>query len=79
MSHAELGLREEPLFKGTLGAADLDSSRNHLSSFIQYTFNTRFFIYHTFGNQGTTALYEPSDERYLIGVRGTQLSQQLTS
>jgi len=34
MSQAGLGLREEPLYKGTLGALDLGSSDNHLSSFI---------------------------------------------
>ena len=37
MSRAGLGLREEPLYKGTLGAGDLGSSRNHLSSFILFT------------------------------------------
>ena len=42
-------------------AGDLGSSRNHLSSFIHYTFNTKIFIYHTSGNQDTTILYEPSD------------------
>jgi len=41
MSHTGLRLREEPLYKGTLGAEDLGSSRNHLSSFIHYTFNTK--------------------------------------
>ena len=41
MSHAGLGLREEPLYEGTLGASDLGSSCNHLSSFILFTFNTR--------------------------------------
>jgi len=61
MSHAGVGLREEPLYKGTLGALDLGSSRNYLSSFIHYTFNTKIFIYYTFGNQDTTVLYEPSD------------------
>ena len=48
MSHAGLGLREEPLYKGTLGAGDLGSSRNHLSSFILFTFNTKIFIYQRF-------------------------------
>ena len=56
MSHTGLGLREEPLYKGTLGAGDLGSSRNHLSSFILFTFNTKIFIHHTFGNQDTTVL-----------------------
>jgi len=41
MSHAGLGLREEPLYKSPLGAGDLGSSRNHLSSFLYYTFNTK--------------------------------------
>ena len=63
MSPAELGLREEPLYKGTLGTWDLGSSRNHLSSFILSTFNTKIFIDHAFGNQDTTGLYEPSDRR----------------
>jgi len=44
-------------------ASDLGSSRNHLSSFILYTFNTKIFTYHAFGNQATTVLYEPSDRR----------------
>jgi len=68
MSHAGLGLREEPLYTGTLGAWDLGSPRNHLSSFIYYTFNTKVFTYHTCGNQDKTILYEPSDRRYKIGV-----------
>jgi len=35
----------KPLYKGTLGAGDLGSSRNHLSSFIYFTFNqTKIFI-----------------------------------
>jgi len=63
MSHAGLWLREEPLYEGTLRAWDLGSSRNHLSCFIYYTFNTKILIYHTFGNQVATVLYEPSDER----------------
>jgi len=62
MSHAGVGLREEPLYKGTLGAWDLGSSRNHLGSVIHYTFNTKIFMYHAFGNQDTTVLYEPSDQ-----------------
>ena len=70
MSHAGLGLREEPLYQGTLGAGDLGSSRNHLSSFIPYTFNTKIFTYHAFGNQDTIVLYEPSDPRCWIGVNG---------
>jgi len=72
MSHTGLGLREEPLYnlKGTLGAWDLGSSRNHLSSFIHYTFNKKIFIYHDFGNQDTTVLYEPNDQRCQIGVNG---------
>jgi len=41
MSHTGLGLSEEPLDKSTLGAGDLGSSRNHLGSFIQYTFNKK--------------------------------------
>jgi len=61
MSHTGLGLRDEPLYKGTLEAGDLGSSHNHVSSFIHYTFNAKIFIYHTFGNQDTTVLYEPSD------------------
>jgi len=68
MSHTGLGLREEPLYKGTLGAEDLGSSRNHLSSFIHYTFNTKIFIYQAFGNHDTTFVYEPSDRRCWIGV-----------
>ena len=63
MSQTGLGLREESLYKGTLGAEDLGSSRNHLSSFILFTFNTKIFIYYAFGNQDTTVLYEPSDRR----------------
>jgi len=63
MSHAGLGLREEPLYKGTLEAGDLGSSRNHLSSFILVTLNTNTFIYQAFGKQDTTVLYEPSDQR----------------
>ena len=70
MSHAGLGLREEPLYEGTLGAWDLGSSCNHLSSFIYYTLNTKIFIYHDFGNQDTTVLYEPSDRRCWIEVNG---------
>jgi len=70
MSHAGLGLREEPLYKGTLGAWDLGSSHNHLSSFIRYTFNTKIFIYHAFGNQDKKVLYEPSDRLCWIGVNG---------
>jgi len=50
-------------FPEALGTWDLGSSRNHLSSFILYTFNTKIFIYHAFGNQDTTVLYEPSDRR----------------
>jgi len=42
---------------------DLGSSRNHLSAFIYYTFNTKIFIYHASGNQDTTVLYDPSDRR----------------
>ena len=53
----------EPLYQGTLGAGDLGSSRNHLSYFIHYTFNTKIIIYRTSGNQDTTVLYEPSDRR----------------
>jgi len=56
MSRAGPGLREEPLYKGTLEAGDLGSSSNQLSSFIQFTFNTKIFIYHAFGNQDTTVL-----------------------
>ena len=63
MSRVTRGLREEPLYKGTLGAGDLGSSRNHLSSFMLFTFNTKHFIYHAFGNQDTTVLLEPSDRR----------------
>jgi len=70
MSYAGLGLREEPLYKGTLGARDLGSTRNHLSCFIQNTFNTKIFIYHAFGNRDTTVLYEPSDRLCEIGVNG---------
>jgi len=70
MSHAGLGLREEPLYKGTLGAGDLGSSHNHLSSFIHYTFNTKIFTYQAFGNPETTVAYEPSDRRCWIGVNG---------
>ena len=44
-------------------AGDLGSSRNHLSYFIHYTFNTKIIIYRTSGNQDTTVLYEPSDRR----------------
>jgi len=44
-------------------AEDLGFSRNYLSSFILYTFNTKIFIHHAFGNQDTTVLYEPSDRR----------------
>jgi len=54
MSRVGLGLREEPLYKGTLGTGDLGSSRNHLSSFMLFTFNTN--IYHAFGKQDTTVL-----------------------
>jgi len=60
MSHAELGLREEPLYKGTLGAEELGSSRNHLSTFIYHKFNQKD-LYHTSTNQDLTVLYEPSD------------------
>jgi len=57
MSRAGLGLREEPLYKGTLGAGDLGSLRNHLSSFMLFTFNTNIFISHAFGKkQDTTVL-----------------------
>jgi len=70
MSHAGLGLREEPLYKGTLGKEDLGSSGNHLSSFIYYTLNTKSFIYHDYRNQDTTVIYEPSDRRCWIGVNG---------
>jgi len=63
MSHAGLGLREEPLYKGTLGTGDLGSSRKHLSSFIHYTFNTKIFIYQAFGKHDVTVVYEPSDRR----------------
>jgi len=56
MSHAGLGLREGPLYKDALGAGDLGSSRNHLSYFMLFTFNTKIFIYHAFGNQDTTVL-----------------------
>jgi len=63
MNHAGLGLREEPLYEGILGAWDLGSSRKYLSSFIYYTFNTKIFIYHDSENQDTTVLYEPSDRR----------------
>jgi len=62
MSHAGLWLREEPLYKGTPGAWDLSCSRNHLSSVIHYTFNTKIFIYHACGNLDTTVLYEPREE-----------------
>jgi len=41
MSHTGVGLREEPLCKGNLGAWDLGPSRNHLSSFIYYAFNAK--------------------------------------
>ena len=41
MTHPGVGWREEPLSKGTLGACDLGSSCNHLSSFIYYTFKTK--------------------------------------
>ena len=51
-------------------AWNLGSSRNHLSSFIYYTFNTKAFTYHTCRNQDKTVLYEPSDRRYEIGVNG---------
>jgi len=53
MSRAGLGLREEPLYKDTLGAGDLGSSRNHLSTFIYYTFNQKD-LYHTSTNQDPT-------------------------
>jgi len=62
MSHTGLGLREEPLYDVTLEAWVLGASHNHLSSLIYYSFNIRFFIYHAFGIQDTTALYEPSDQ-----------------
>jgi len=42
-------------------AWDLGSSRNHLSSFIRYTFNLKTFTYYISRNQDTTVLYEPSD------------------
>ena len=51
MSRAGLGLREEPLYEGTIGAGDLGSSHNHLSSFMLFTFNTNIFIYHASGNK----------------------------
>jgi len=70
MSHAGLGLWEEPLYKRSLRASDFASSRHHLSSFIYYTFNTKIFIYHASGNQDTTVLYEPSDRRCWIGRWG---------
>jgi len=70
MSHAGLGLREEPLDKGALGAWDLGFSINHLSSFVNYTFNTKVFTYHTCRKQDQTVEYEPSDRRYEIGVNG---------
>ena len=63
MSRAGIGLREEPLYKGTLGAGDLGSSRNHVSSFALFTLNTKIFIYHAFENQDTTILYDPRDRR----------------
>jgi len=47
----------------------LGSSRNHLSSFIGYTFNTRYSTYHTFRNKDTTILHKPSDLHYKLGVR----------
>ena len=55
-------------------AWDLGSSRNHLSSFIRYTFNTKIFIYPAFGNQDKKVLYEPSDRRCSIGVNGLSYS-----
>jgi len=63
MSHAGLGLREEPLYKGTLKAWDLGSSRHHLSYLIHYTFNTKIFIYPAYRNHDMTVVYEPSDRR----------------
>ena len=57
MSHTESGFSEEPLYMSTLGAGDLGSSHNHISSFIDYTFNTEILIYHAFGNQDTTVFY----------------------
>ena len=50
-------------------AWDLGSSRNHLSSFIHYTFNLKHY-YLTSTNQDLTVLYEPSDQRCYIGVKG---------
>jgi len=44
-------------------AWDLGSSRNHLSSFIHYTFNIKILSITLSGNQDTTVLYEPSDRR----------------
>jgi len=44
-------------------AWDLGSSRNHLSSFIYYTFNIKVFTYHTCGNHYTSVVYEPSNHR----------------
>ena len=62
-SHAGLGLREAPLYKGILGAEDLGSSRNHLSTFIYYTINQKD-LYYTSTKQDLTVLYEPSDRRF---------------
>jgi len=41
MSHLRLGLREEPIYEGTMVAWDVGSSTNHLSSFIHDSCNTR--------------------------------------
>ena len=58
---------------------DLGSSRNHLSSFIRYTFNTKIFTYQAFGNQDDTVLYEPSDRRCWIGVKGLSYRNRLSN
>jgi len=42
--------------KGKKKAMDLGSSRNHLSFFIRYTFNTKTFIYHYFGKSSRERL-----------------------
>ena len=40
----------------------MGSSRNHLTSFIYYTFNQKHFVYYISTNQDATVLYDPSDQ-----------------
>jgi len=52
--HRKKKKKKEKKNKKKKKAWDLGSSRNHLSSFIYHTFNTKIFIYHASGNQDTT-------------------------